>query len=741
MNRLTREEFERLAREHAAAVYRTAHRIVGEGALADDVVQDVFLKVWKKPATYVARGDGIDAGRALRWLAVKKALESLRSSKSRTRREDRAMESMNDTNPNRDDPRDAAAALEARRALTKQLAGLPEELRLALVLRYQEGLTFSDIATATAVSEVAAHDRVRRGLEKLRAVLTGLGFGGFALGIEHDLAAATPPAVPADLVARVTALPATAGAGAVISGATLAAAGTFGAALVGVAFALSGGSNAENSTPLVATNTVALSASSSTEETGAVREAVVVAADPPLAARASRGQGVPPPPPIPGGDPFAKLDRATFRGRVTLHPDDAALLPSVTVAAISLRHQSKGNRIEWTARPEADGQYSLQVPIEDDGAYVQLRVEYSDAVLLYGAETKVMPNTTVNDHDFAFGEKIGERAADYTLTALVTDEDGRPVVDREVSSYRRIAYVASDPFCHPEWHGRTDANGRVQLRGKFVGPKRLALGWTLLTFDSGCVDFDVGSGANERTLVIRGANAPPPEPTPNVEVTYRVSGRVSNAATGAPIPDVYHSTTLLRVPDGLDAESIRTDWLPNAPWGGRSVQVSVEFDAKPSETFADATWEKGVHYLVSWRGGFAPKLAGPFDFTAQSEYTGVDLAMNPPATLSGVVRDEAGQPLAHARLVVSGLGPLSDGRVAAIDQQVRKQSGDGYIEGTVARTDAEGRFEISGAPVDLAYRLFVLHPNYEPSGTGWLQQSPGGKATGIELRSGTRRQP
>src|SRR4051812_36532803 len=65
--------FERVYDEHSRAVYATAFRVLGNAAQAHDVVQDVFLRVWRNPTKFDAsRGE---LGSYLRMMSRSRALD------------------------------------------------------------------------------------------------------------------------------------------------------------------------------------------------------------------------------------------------------------------------------------------------------------------------------------------------------------------------------------------------------------------------------------------------------------------------------------------------------------------------------------------------------------------------------------------------------------------------------------------------------------------------------------------
>ena len=80
-------DFERAYDEHGRSVYAAALRILGSPAQAQDVTQDVFLRLWRKPESFDARRGGL--GPYLRLMARSRALDLWREGQAAGRMTDR----------------------------------------------------------------------------------------------------------------------------------------------------------------------------------------------------------------------------------------------------------------------------------------------------------------------------------------------------------------------------------------------------------------------------------------------------------------------------------------------------------------------------------------------------------------------------------------------------------------------------------------------------------------------------
>jgi len=159
--------FEQVYDEHARAVYAAAYRISGSAAQAQDVVQDVFLRLWRRPEAFDARRG--ELGAYLRLMARSRALDLWREGQAAGRAGDR-LKLVVAEEEGRVDERPAAAAErdDERSQVRDALRRLPAAQREALVLAYWGGLTADQIAQRSQVPLGTAKSRIRLGLAKLR---------------------------------------------------------------------------------------------------------------------------------------------------------------------------------------------------------------------------------------------------------------------------------------------------------------------------------------------------------------------------------------------------------------------------------------------------------------------------------------------------------------------------------------------------------------------------------------------
>ena len=153
-------------------VHAIAYRLVGPTD-ADDVVMNTYLKAWQSLPGF-RRQSGIKT-----WLFRITHNCGLDLIRSRKRRESHLVhDDARDGEPGLDPPdtaqltpADDLLRSETATEVRSALAGIPEEHRSALLLRYADGLSYAEIAAATGVSIGTVMSRLFYGKRKLKKVL------------------------------------------------------------------------------------------------------------------------------------------------------------------------------------------------------------------------------------------------------------------------------------------------------------------------------------------------------------------------------------------------------------------------------------------------------------------------------------------------------------------------------------------------------------------------------------------
>lgn len=192
------DAFTAIVDRHIGLVYSTALRRVGRDAhLAEDVTQTVFIDLARKAA---GLRDRSSLGGWL-YLSAKNVSAAVVRRESRRKLRESTAQSMHLADA-LDSPEADPSRL--RPVLDDAIVQLRDEEREAIVLRFFEKHTFSEIGAALLVSEEAARKRVDRALEKLHVVLTRRGVTSTLAALGTTLTATGTTAVPAGLAAQVS---------------------------------------------------------------------------------------------------------------------------------------------------------------------------------------------------------------------------------------------------------------------------------------------------------------------------------------------------------------------------------------------------------------------------------------------------------------------------------------------------------------------------------------------------------
>jgi RNA polymerase sigma-70 factor (ECF subfamily) len=154
-----------LAKRHHAAAYRVALSLLKRDDVAQDVVQDAFLKAFR------ALG-GFRADASFRtWLLTITANEAKGALRRAGRRKETALEDAGPVPSDEMDPADATVVAEEASRARDMLERLPEKQRLSVQLRIEEGLSFREIGDVIGSSEGAARVNYFHGIRRLRELM------------------------------------------------------------------------------------------------------------------------------------------------------------------------------------------------------------------------------------------------------------------------------------------------------------------------------------------------------------------------------------------------------------------------------------------------------------------------------------------------------------------------------------------------------------------------------------------
>ena len=168
------DTYARIYEEHHRGVHAAALRILHDPVQAQDVAQDVFVRIWRNPQKFDARRG--ELGSYLRLMARSRALDLWRESQAAGRASDRLKLVVAKEEPRLEEVPSAMAERESdRHAVREALDALPDSQREAVVLAYWGGLTADEIARRAGVPLGTAKSRIRLGLARLREQMEAAG--------------------------------------------------------------------------------------------------------------------------------------------------------------------------------------------------------------------------------------------------------------------------------------------------------------------------------------------------------------------------------------------------------------------------------------------------------------------------------------------------------------------------------------------------------------------------------------
>lgn len=144
---------------YSSVVYAVALRVLTDAAAAEDVLQEIFMQLWRNPGSFDA-----SRGNLAPWLAViarNRAVDVLRKRKPQTE----ITEAVVSVEPDMASEADRGRNVEKIRAVLKEM---PASQRSALEMAYFEGYSHSEIAEKTKEPLGTIKTRIRAGLMLLR---------------------------------------------------------------------------------------------------------------------------------------------------------------------------------------------------------------------------------------------------------------------------------------------------------------------------------------------------------------------------------------------------------------------------------------------------------------------------------------------------------------------------------------------------------------------------------------------
>jgi RNA polymerase sigma-70 factor, ECF subfamily len=155
------EAFALLVDRHHSRLARYAFHLLGSDAEAEEAVQDSFVRAYRSLSTYKEQEQ---FGAWIMRILVNRCRTRLVREK---RREETAAAWVREA----EEAFEPSERLAMRDELSKALAQLPGDQREAVVLRYADELDYHEISSITGANISALKMRVKRGCERLRALL------------------------------------------------------------------------------------------------------------------------------------------------------------------------------------------------------------------------------------------------------------------------------------------------------------------------------------------------------------------------------------------------------------------------------------------------------------------------------------------------------------------------------------------------------------------------------------------
>jgi RNA polymerase sigma factor (sigma-70 family) len=153
---------------YGPVVYGVALHITRDQGAAEDIVQDVFVELWRRPERFDPQRAALRG-----WLCVLARRRGIDWARRRRTRQDLSMTAVELASSGFEDD---VLAFVAYKQVRKAVEDLPMPHRQAIFLAYYHGLTYRDVAKALGIPEGTAKWRLRGALRRIGEQLTAEGF-------------------------------------------------------------------------------------------------------------------------------------------------------------------------------------------------------------------------------------------------------------------------------------------------------------------------------------------------------------------------------------------------------------------------------------------------------------------------------------------------------------------------------------------------------------------------------------
>ena len=165
---LDADAFEIVFDRHGSAAFSLAYRMCGQRSIAEDIVQEAFLALWRSGARYEPGRGGVRS-----WVLSVVRNRAIDSFRTRTAKQTRDVhdDGISERMPAADSPELDAIRNEEGRDVRRALGELPAEQRQVIELAYFGGYTHLEVAELLGLPPGTVKGRMRLGLAKLRVTL------------------------------------------------------------------------------------------------------------------------------------------------------------------------------------------------------------------------------------------------------------------------------------------------------------------------------------------------------------------------------------------------------------------------------------------------------------------------------------------------------------------------------------------------------------------------------------------